>query len=492
MKINDFGYNEIQEQVKSNRKFRKELCSQNHRWFFTVYLNTHIEYPSADFHNEMFILTEDEDVDFVVIVAFRGSAKSTIMSLSYPIWAMLGKLQKKHIVLIGQTQNQARQILANIRDELENNVLLSEDFGPFQEDASQWSSNSLVIPRIGIRITSVSTGESIRGIKHKNFRPDLIICDDVESIESVKTKDGRDKTYKWFTSDVIPAGDMHTKVVVIGNLLHEDSLVTRLKESINTKNQKGVYREYPLLTEDNKPLWCGKFKNKKDIQNLEQKIGNTIAFKREYLLQIVPDFDNVVHRDWIHYYFQTPSSNSERFMFGVVGVDLAISQRESADKTSMVTILVFGKPQDWKAYVLPNPINARLTFPETVNVVLEVACGHEGLRVCVEKNAYQESLIQELDNKGIFCVGVHVVSDKRTRLAVTSKAIENGQILFPNRGAEVLIDQIVNFGTERYDDLVDAFSLAVGKLLVEANKHPKPAAAIGSEIYYGNPVYFER
>ncbi len=471
MQYSDLDFNQIQLEVSKNKNFRRELCLQNHRWFFTVYLNNHIAYPSASFHTELFGLTEDDAIDFIVIVAFRGSAKSTIMSLSYPIWAMLGKLQKKHIVLISQTQNQARQILANIRDELENNQLLVEDFGPFQEDSSQWSANSLVITKFGTKITSVSTGESIRGIRHRNFRPDLIICDDVESMESVKTQEGRDKTFNWFTSDVIPAGDVNTKIIIIGNLLHEDALVRRIQDRINENKLKGVYKEYPLIGVDGTPLWKGKFTSMEDIEQLEQKVGDTASFKREYMLQIVPNFDNVIHREWIHSYTEVPSYSSPRFMFGVIGVDLAISQKKSADKTSMVTVLVFGSNSDWKAYVLPNPINATLTFPETIQTIKALkASTHISTKLCIEKVAYQEAVIQQLEKEGVSCEGITISTDKRSRLAVTSAAIKSGLILFPPKNAEDLINQIVNFGTERHDDLVDAFSIAIGKVFSEVNK----------------------
>lgn len=463
-------YQKIHENISKDRVFRKKLCSINHTWFLTTYLNSHVEYESAEFQKEMLRLTEDIETEFIVIVAFRGSAKSTIMALSYPLWAMLGVQQKKHIVLISQTQTQAKQLLANIRAELEANQLLIDDYGPFQEDASQWSATTLVLTSIGTRITSVSSGESIRGIKHKNYRPDLIICDDVESTESVKTKDGRDKTYKWLTGDVIPSGDINTKTIVVGNLLHEDSLIMRLKDAIENKVLKGVYKEYPLLDDRLHPLWSGKFKTDEDIRALRLKTGNEIAFKREYLLQIVPDVDAVVHKDWIHYYGDVPSINSPRFWFGVVGVDLAISQSSRADKTAMVTILVFGNSNDWNAYVIPNPINARLTFPQTIDTVCSINSLYNFcVTLCIEKVAYQDALVQQLHSKGISSVGVTVESDKRSRLAITSASISSGHILFPQNGAADLINQITGFGVERYDDLVDAFSIAMREVLIKVS-----------------------
>jgi len=85
--------------------------------------------------------------------------------------------------------------------------------------------------------------ELLRGLRHRQYRPDLVIIDDVEDLESVKTKENRDKLWDWFAGEVMPIGDVGTKIVVVGNLLHEDSLMMRLQENIQLGKMDGVYRE---------------------------------------------------------------------------------------------------------------------------------------------------------------------------------------------------------------------------------------------------------
>ncbi|MEI7480639.1 MAG: hypothetical protein WCJ59_03355, partial [bacterium] len=48
-----------------------------------------------------------------------------------------------------------------------------------------------------------------------------------------------------------------------------------------------------------------------------------------------------------------------------------------------------------------------------------------------------------------------------SRLSIASQLIKTGEVLFPTKGCEQLIDQLVNFGTERFDDLADAFSVLI-------------------------------
>lgn len=88
------------------------------------------------------------------------------------------------------------------------------------------------------------------------YRPDLIIADDVEDMASVKTREGRNKTFDWYTSEIIPAGDTNTKRIAVGNLLHEDSLLMRLKDRIDAKEIDGMFYEWPIMRK-NHSMWPG-------------------------------------------------------------------------------------------------------------------------------------------------------------------------------------------------------------------------------------------
>lgn len=463
------------EGVINDRVSRKTLASQSHYYFFNMYFSHYVKYQTADFQKEMFQLTEDSGIKNVVIVAFRGSAKSTIMTLSYPIWAMIGKPGKKFIIILSQTQQQARLILKNIKRELESNPLLISDFGPFGEDDSEWRSNSLVIPKYQTRIMALSSGESIRGSRHLQNRPDLIIADDVEDLESVKTREGRNKTFNWLTGDVIPAGDNKTKFVIIGNLLHEDSLIKRLEKKIKKGSFTGIFKAYPLIEEDNNILWPGKYPDMDSIKRLKKKVPSEAAWQREYLLNIISDEERVVHPEWIKYYGELPPENKLRYVAS--GVDLAISQKETADKTAIVSANIYGYGSDMRVCILPNPVNERLTSPETYKKIIEVnkALGGEfSVKTFIEDVGYQKALIQDLNKDGYPAEPAKVKGqDKRARLSLTTHHIKQGRVLFPKKGAKELIEQLVGFGVERYDDLADAFSILVLKVMEDNTAEPQ-------------------
>lgn len=461
--------------MSKDRNVRKAITKESHWYFFHFYFAHYVTLPTADFQRDIIAFTENDNIKNLFIVAFRGSGKSTIITTSYPLWAVLGKQQKKFVIIFAQTRAQAKQYMSNLRSELEGNTLLKNDLGPFREDSDEWGSYSLVFSQLNARIMVASSEQGIRGMRDRQHRPDLIICDDVEDMLSVKTREGRDKTYNWLCGEVIPIGDKDTKLIVVGNLLHEDSLMMRLKKDVEEKKPNSIFKLYPLVNENGQIAWPGKYPTQEAIETERNKISNDIAWQREYLLRIVSDAGRVVHPEWIQYY-----NHGEEIPFKFqnligyfVGVDLAISQNETADCTAIVVLEAYRKDQECKAYVHRYPVNKRLTFPEQIQQIKTIACKlnkEATTRIFIENVGYQEALIQQLKHDGLHVEGVPVHGDKHGRLMMTTAAIQSGKILFPQKGAEELIMQLTGFGVEKHDDLVDAFSLAANQFIIHINK----------------------
>jgi len=463
--------NNLENEMFKNRNVRIAITKESHLYFFNFYFAHYVKYETAPFQKEIFSLTEDENVKNLFVVAFRGSGKSTLLTMSYPIWAILGKKEKKFVLILCQTRSQAKQHMMNLKRELESNELLRNDLGPFQEETDEWGASSLVFSNMNARVTAASSEQSIRGIRHHQYRPDLIICDDVEDMASVKTRESRDKTHNWLRGEVIPAGDRDTQLIVVGNLLHEDSLMMRLKQDVEEKLLDAEFRSYPLINSEGKIAWLGKYPNEEYIEIEKHKVGNEIAWQREYLLRIVSDAGRVVQPEWIQYYDEIPD-RPQSFVGLWIGVDLAISQSETADYTAMVVLEIYCIGRERRAYVHPFPVNKRLTFPEQINQVkaLAVSLRSSGCSsIYVEKVGYQEALIQQLKSGGLWVEGITPHGDKRERVMMTSMAIQNGHILFPKKGCEELIGQLTGFGVEKHDDLADAFAIVANQFVMYLN-----------------------
>ncbi len=458
---------DIIRKLQKDRRTRIGVVRESFAAFFAIYFNEYVTYKPARFHREMFRLAESA-YKVVVIQAFRGSGKSTIMNTALAIWGILGKRKKKFVLITSQTRQQAKLHFMTLKSELERNEILRRDLGPFQTDEDEWGANSIVLSEFGARITFASTEQSIRGMRHGPHRPDLVICDDVEDVNSAKTKEGRDKIFNWLTGEILPCGSEKTMIVIIGNMVHEDSLLARVRAMIEGKKLDGVFRQYPLLDAKGVCLWPSRFPDKASIINHKRSIGSEIAWQREMLLHIMADEDRVIDKKWIQYYDDLPDDDAEGFMFGVASADLAISEKKHADFTAIVSARVY-KAKDGsngrRIYILPNPINKKLDFPNALacirNVARQVKPGKVA-ELVIENVGFQAAYSQTLKKEGLRTKEYSVAGrDKRTRLAFTSEFIKNATVLFPRTGCQDLITQIVGFGVEKHDDLADAFSMCV-------------------------------
>ena len=458
----------LQKKLFVDHKVRAEVTSQSHQWFFSTYFSNYLTHATADLHRDLFSITEDESLPLAVIVAFRGSAKSTILTMSYPIWSVVGRQKKKFVLIASQTQYQARVHLTNIKRELESNELLANDMGPFIEQREEWGSTSLYIPKYNARITAISTEQSVRGIRHGAFRPDLIIADDVEDMASVKTREGRNKTFDWYTSEIIPAGDTYTKRIAVGNLLHEDSLLMRLKERIENKEIDGVFREWPIVRSGTS-LWPGKYPDKAAINNLRRNVGNKIAWEREYMLRIIPDEDQVIDAKWMKYYEELPEkTEASEYINSFLSVDLAISQSATADYTAIIIIHVFGfKPENRRYFIDKKFVNKKITHLATLDTIASMyhavnVNSKQVPIVLVEQVQYQAAVIEQLNDREIKSKGIKIHNDKRARLQLASSLFEQGMVYFPkDRAIAPIIQQLIGFGVEKHDDLADSVSMGL-------------------------------
>ncbi len=106
---------------------------------------------------------------------------------------------------------------SDIKTELEENTVLKEDFGELE--GKVWKSSVILLSN-SVKIEAIGSGKKIRGRRHKQWRPDLIVCDDLENDENVNTPEQRKKLRDWFYKAVSKAGDTYTDIVYIGTLLH--------------------------------------------------------------------------------------------------------------------------------------------------------------------------------------------------------------------------------------------------------------------------------
>ena len=112
------------QRIQKSHLVRRAIAEKSFEFFFELYFEHYMTAPFGEFHKEIFRYLEDERENFITIMAFRGSGKSSIISTAFPIWSILGTMKNKFIVIVAQTQAQAKLYMRNLKEELESNILL--------------------------------------------------------------------------------------------------------------------------------------------------------------------------------------------------------------------------------------------------------------------------------------------------------------------------------------------------------------------------------
>jgi phage terminase large subunit-like protein len=448
--------------------FRRAVTTESLYWFMRVYLPRHASIVTADFQKEMMDLLQQPIPGITELVAFRDGGKSTLLRAFIIHQIVTGQ---KHFILIGSnTERQAQDQFKAIRREFEdkNNYLLQHDLGPF-EDGDEWG-KSIVIRDYDCKVATVSVEQTVRGITYRYRRPDLLVFDDIESSTSIKSREATDKIQEWVEREVIPAAAQTARFVMIGNLLTEDSVLTRIRRDIENGKRDGVFRKYPLIDDDGIVAWPEKFPTPEAIEQ-EKRKHTELAWKQEYLLLPVTDSEPVVRKEWLKFYRDLPKFDGHpAHRLRLISVDPAISEKSTADCTAIVTADVYGYGNDRKIYIRRNPVNKRgLSVGETAKLVKqlydEAASVGNRCEVVVETVGLQSMYLETFESVNL--PRVHAFrpdTDKRQRLALAGFWAQAGQVYIPEDEEHgMLLHQILNFGAG-HDDLADAFSMLILKL----------------------------
>lgn len=216
-------------------------CATDLYVFALRYFPHYLIHRSSELHRYLYTTltreinnTKRKDGMKLAVAAPRGNAKSSIVSCILPIWCTV--YNKKHfIIMLSDTAGQADDFLADLKRELENNAKLRRDFPDVCRKGPVWKVDE-IITNNNVRIMSLGTGNKIRGRKFGTHRPDLVIGDDLENSEMVRSEVKRENIrFTWFDKDFLFAGagdagekDEKTDFFIVGTILGKDSLLNAI------------------------------------------------------------------------------------------------------------------------------------------------------------------------------------------------------------------------------------------------------------------------
>ena len=326
-------------------------------------------------------------------------------------------------------------------------------------------------------------GQSLRGTRIGGSRPNVMIMDDIESEKTIATKDLRDKMKKWFFGQVVPAVDPVHEFIMIGTPLHEDSLLINALESEKwVAIQLPIAEKYPVEEEELQSAWPDRFTYEfiNDSYQMYDEQGKKTLWYQEHMLEIAPSEGLVFDMDKINKFDVNVMAEKLASMTFYVSVDLAVSEKEYADFTSIAVIGIDSGSGDW--FVVDGQ-HGRWKPDETIDRIFYFVNKYRPYSVLLEKVAFQLSMKTFVQNemiaRGIF-FNLEMVGRTTQKISVIKALqpiVEMGKFWVPKDYAKGFVDELLHememttleSVRAKHDDILDSVAMLTLVPIVNAN-----------------------
>jgi hypothetical protein len=284
-------------------------------------------------HARIMELLDDPQKRWCLILAPRGWGK-TSMLLSY-IVRRISYALSHYVMLVCNNESMAMQRSEDIKNEVATNPILLTMFG--DQTSGEWSKEGWVTAA-GMRVEPRGAGQAIRGALHRGKRPDLIVVDDLEKDGEVNNPEVRENLRRWFYKTLLPLvnkGTTDWKVVVIGTMLHEDSLLASLE-----KDPHWTVLRVELCDDAGHTHWPEYMSDDAIREEMEsyraQGLLDLWFMERRNL--VTAGEDAVFRAEMFQWYGESEARLTERGIETFLLVDPAKSASTKADETAIVAV----------------------------------------------------------------------------------------------------------------------------------------------------------
>lgn len=459
-----------------------QLCAVDSDLFSRMFFPKAFRQPPAPFHKRMWGLLESPQVRFGQLICHRDSAKTTLLR-SYTAKRIAYGISKT-VLYVGASEAHAIRSIQWLRAQVEKNQAFSTTFG--LKPGQKWQENEASIYRatedeaawiLGVGITG-----NIRGINFDNYRPDLIILDDIVTDENAATREQREKVidlvFGALKESLAPRSEEpNAKMVMLQTPINREDVSALIAQSAEWHTEWfpcWTKETWDLDVTEQESAWPERYPTAElRATKLAAIESNMLSkFLREKECRLVSPETAAFREEWIREL--AAGEEPPRAGMTIVAIDPVPppSDRELSKNLAgkdYEAILVLRR-SGGEYFVLEYAVNRGHEPNWTIAKLFELAFKYRVARIAIEAVAYQRTLEylirQEMKKRGIYWPVIPVV-DRRKKyqriISTLAGPLSAGKLTLCGRMPE-LKEQLIQYPTSSHEDILDALAIAVQNL----------------------------
>lgn len=456
------------------------------RWMFPKTFRQ----ASPAFHREIWKLLDDPSARYCNLEVFRDGAKTTLFR-AYAAKRIAYGISRT-IMIVGKSQDHAKRSVRWLRLQVEHNHALATVFG--LQKGGKWTDEELQILHgsegHSIWVIAVGITGSTRGINFDDYRPDLILLDDVVDDENSATKEAREKMVQLvlgaIKESLSPASETpDAKMVILQTPLDFEDISQVAKKDPQFKSIRfgcWTHATENLPVEMQESIWPERYpsevlRNEKRAALARNRLS---IFARERECKLITPETCAFREEWLHF-FGEGEDNPEPPLHEM-WIEMAIDPvpppsevqvaKGFADK-DFEALSVVGRWQN-KYYLLESSYNRGHEPNWTVAEFFRLRARWNPRKCLVESVAYQRTLawlLREAQKRTGRYMVIEEFVDKRKkldRIRQSLAGVASEGALYVRRSQSEFLSQYIHYPGKNpegdHDDVLESVAVAVASL----------------------------
>lgn len=466
------------------------LCAVDSALFMHHFFPKTARQKSPPFHADVFQALEQERKRFVNLQMFRGSAKTTTLRGFTAKRVAYGL--SRTILYISKSADHARRSLGWIKRQVEFNPVYRETFKLAKGET--WRDDEVNIQHgveeHSIWIKSMGITGAVRGVNFDDYRPDLIVIDDVIDEENALTREQRQKVMSLIRGalkeGLAPRSEApHAKMVMLqtpldfedaSEVLKKDPEWLSLRFGCWTRETENLPIEYQ------ESAWPERWASE-ELRNEKRAaaaMNEMSTFMREKECKLTSPETSAFRPEWLMFY-DDAGSEQEPPIPGNISCVLVIDPvpppteseiQKGLHNKDYEAIAIVGRRGP--AYFVCEVEYNRGHDPNwTKAIAFSLAMKWKPMRFIVEAIAYQATLAwilrDEMKRTGRYWqVEEYGREDRRKKyhkIIGSLKGVASNRQLYVSRNLHEFISQFIHYPNVPHDDVIEAVSIGLASLV---------------------------